>query len=314
MERPPRPIRLQDQFRAVIRVNHYSIRTEKSYWYWIRYFIRFHGMKHPKDLAASEVSEFLTWLAVHRNVAVATQNQALNAVLFLYKHVLKKELGQVHSLRAKKPKRVPVVLTKEEAGRVFELLEDPIRLMAQLMYGSGLRLMECCQLRIRDIEFDQHAILVNCGKGNKQRRTVLPESLIPQIERRIGKIRWILRRFRAPLAEGVLGSQYLFATRRFCLHALTMKDEPMLHHISKSTVQRVVRDAIRDARIRKKANCHTLRHSFATELLRSGANVVQIQELLGHKNLKTTMIYLHVNDAARLSVKSPVDGLNVDVS
>ncbi len=312
--------RLRDQLRAVMRTRRYSFRTEKSYWYWIRSFIRFHGMRHPNELGAPEVTAFLTWLAVKRNVAAATQNQALNALVFLYGKVLEQPLGDIgKTVRAKRPPRLPVVISHSEAMRIISELSMPYRLMVSLMYGSGLRLVETTRLRVKDIDFERQVIVIRSGKGGKDRTSLLPASLIPALHERIGSVRrnflskartaripvslpYALAR-KYPNAATALEWQWLVPSTTVCADEY---GRIVRHHIHTSAVQKAVKQAVARAGIGKPAGCHTFRHTFATELLKHGTDIRTVQELLGHKDLRTTQIYTHVLGKGFAGVRSPL--------
>ncbi len=311
-----------DQVRTVIRRKHYSIRTEEAYVLWIKRFILFHGKRHPKEMGASEIETFLTHLAVDLNVAASTQNQALNALLFLYREVLQQDLDlPIRAVRAKRPKRLPTVLTREEVHQVLTQLSGTHRLLAQLLYGSGLRLLECVRLRIKDIDFAQRQIIVRDGKGMQDRVTILPESLIEPLQEHLQCIK---RLHQEDLKRGY-GSVYLpYALERKYPHAhrewiwqyvfpsSRLSRDPRSgvvrrHHLSESSLQKAVRQAAKQAGIDKRVTPHTLRHSFATHLLENGYDIRTVQELLGHKDVKTTMVYTHVLRQGRLAVRSPLD-------
>lgn len=311
-----------EDVRRAMRVRHYSIRTEQSYLHWIRRFIRFHNRRHPGTMGEVEVGEFLTHLAVDRNVTPSTQNQALNALVFLYKGVLQRELGLIGNVqRAKKPSRLPVVLSREEVRRVLSNLEGEQWMMVSLLYGSGLRLMECLRLRIKDLDFDHRAIIVREGKGNKDRVTILPDELIPHLERHLENVKFLHQR---DLDEGfgtvylpyALERKYPNANREWAWqYAFPMKARSLdprsgierRHHYYPKTLQTAVKIAVRKAGITKPASSHTLRHSFATHLLESGYDIRTVQELLGHKDVKTTEIYTHVIKRGGRGVRSPLD-------
>lgn len=320
MSQPSSAPRLQEQFRAVIRLHHYSIRTEKSYWYWIRYFLRFHKMRHPLEMGPSEVNAFLTWLAVERHVAAATQNQALNAIVFLYARVLEQPLGEIGDVvRVKRPARIPVVFTHAEAMEVIGLLEEPYRLLASLMYGAGLRVVEAARLRVKDLDFDRHTITVRDGKGAKDRTTILPTALIASLQDHKQSILYQWKHqeqlYKSPVslpfalkrkyakASTSFEWQWLFTARGVCLDA----DGGLVrHHIHASSIQKAVRAAVQRSSVNKPASCHTFRHTFATELLKRGSDIRTVQTLLGHSDVRTTQIYTHVLGQAFAGVQSPL--------
>jgi len=317
----PTSKKLLDRVRDAIRVKHYSIRTEQAYVSWIKRYIYFHDVRHPAEMGAPEVEAFLTHLAVNENVAASTQNQALSALLFLYREVLHQDLGPIDALRAKKPKRLPTVLTKDEIRRVLDHLSSTHQLMAKLLYGSGLRLMECLRLRVKDVDFAQRQIIVRNGKGEKDRVTMLPESLVAPLQ---DHLRFVERLHQEDLAKG-FGAvylpyalerkypnanrewiwQYVFPSRRLSVDPRS--GVVRRHHLHESGLQKAVRAAARTAEIPKKVSCHTFRHSFATHLLEAHYDIRTVQELLGHKDVKTTMIYTHVLNRGPLAVRSPLD-------
>jgi integron integrase len=303
---------------------HYSIRTEDAYVQWIKRFILFHGKRHPLEMGESEVEAFLNHLAVEGNVAASTQNQALSALLFLYKFVLDRPLrDRIDVLRAKRPRRLPVVLTRAEVRAILTQLDDHKHLMACLLYGSGLRLMECLRLRIKDVDFGQNHILVRDGKGQKDRVTLLPRSLIEPLESQIALVRRLHERDlgegfgrvylphalaeKYPNADRQFGWQYLFPAPQRSIDPRTGIERR--HHLGETALQKVIRGAVRRAGIVKPASCHSLRHSFATHLLEGGQDIRTVQELLGHKDVSTTMIYTHVLNQGPLGVRSPIDFL-----
>ena len=316
--------RLLDQVRDAIRLKHYSIRTEETYIGWIKRFIFFHNKRHPKDMGENEIKAFLTDLAVNKNVAASTQNQAFNALLFLYREVLKQDFGNFSdTVRAKKPKKLPVVFTKTEVKLIIDQLEGVKWLMAQLMYGSGLRLMECMRVRVKDIDFSYRQITIRDGKGGNDRITMLPEITVDPLNRHLEKVKlthqldldagfgsvylpYALER-KYKNADKCWGWQYVFPSTKRSIDPRSGIERR--HHIHESVIQRAVRQSVRTAQINKTGTCHSLRHSFATHLLEAGYDIRTIQELLGHKDVSTTMIYTHVLNKGGQAVQSPGDML-----
>ncbi len=313
-----------DQVRGAIRVRHYSIRTEHAYISWIKQFIHFHGKRHPAELGDTEVCVFLTYLAQQRHVAAATQNQALNALVFMYRYVLEKPLGQLKSLtRAKKPARLPVVLSQQEITRLLSCLTNTHWLIACLMYGSGLRLMESVRMRVKDIDFSHRAVYVRDGKGGKDRVVTLADELSEPLSRHLETVKTLHERDLAdnfgrvylpyalekkyPNAAIEWGWQYVFPAQRRSLDPRS--NTQRRHHINESSVQKAVKNAVRMAKIDKPASCHSLRHSFATHLLESGADIRTVQDQLGHSDIRTTQIYTHVINRGGLAVKSPLSSI-----
>ena len=317
----PKP-RLLDRVREAIRARHYSRRTDKVYVHWIKRFIFFHGKRHPAEMGAPEVTAFLTFLAVHGKVAASTQNQALSALLFLYREVLGVELPWLDDVvRAKRPQHLPVVLTRDEVRAILQRLDGVPRLMALLLYGAGLRLLECCRLRVKDIDFATNQIVIRDGKGRKDRVTMLPAAvkapLIAHLERAREQYQADLRHGagwvelpnaltrKYPNAGRDWGWQWVFPATRFYVERLT--GQRRRHHLHESVLQRAVKDAVRGAGIAKQATCHTFRHSFATHLLEESHDIRTVQELLGHSDVSTTMIYTHVLNRGPAGVRSPAD-------
>ena len=316
------PKKLLDQMKEALRTRHYSIRTEKVYLEWARRFILFHDKRHPKDMGSQEIAAFLTDLAVKRHVAASTQNQALSALLFLYREVLQHDVGPVDSVRARKPKRLPTVLSKPQALRVISAMSGTHQLIAKLLYGSGLRAMECLRLRVKDFDFDRRLIVVREGKGEKDRMTMLPENLLTALQEHLARVKHIHTKdiadgFGAVHLPYALETKYPNANRewawQYVFPAKSLSTDPRSgltrrHHLDESALQRAVRYAARLAGIDKPVTCHTFRHSFATHLLESGYDIRTVQELLGHKDVRTTMIYTHVLNRGPLAVRSPLDG------
>jgi integron integrase len=318
--------RLLDRVRAAVRMRHYSRRTEKAYVAWIRRFIVFHEKRHPSQMAAPEVTAFLSSLAA-RGVSASTQNQALSAILFLYGAVLGQQLEWMNDIvRAQRPVRLPVVLSREEVAALLSRLHGPVWLMASLMYGAGLRLMECAELRIKDVNFDRGELTIRDGKGGKDRVTMLPvamkgelvdhfKSVKAQHEADVTAGRGSVAlpgalRTKYPNAPNEWAWQWVFPATRFYVDAET--GERRRHHLHESVLQRAVKEAVRSAGIPRPATCHSLRHSFATHLLEAGYDIRTIQELLGHRDVSTTMIYTHVLNQGGRGVRSPLDQLGPD--
>jgi len=318
------PPKLLDRVREAIRVRHYRRRTEEAYVTWIRRYIVFHRKTHPAQMGASEISQFLTWLAVDRHISASTQNQALSALLFLYKAVLTIEIGAVPPVvRARTPERLPVVLSREELAAILKQLTGTERLVVMLLYGAGLRLEECLTLRVKDIDFERQQIVVRQGKGRKDRVTMLPAAAREALTRHLADVRRI---HEADLARGfgrvVLPFaldrkfpnaatewrwQFVFPAGRICRDPRF--GPPSRYHLHESVVQKALVQAVRPAGITKRVGPHTMRHCFATHLLEDGYDIRTVQELLGHRDVRTTMTYLHVMNRGALGVKSPMDRL-----
>jgi integron integrase len=311
-----------DQVREVLRYHHYALRTEQTYCLWIKRFLAFYGMRrHPRELGAKDVERFLSDLAMKQEVAASTQRQALNAIIFLYRQVLDIELGEIAPVRGRLKRRPPTVLTKAEVQRLLFEMSGTHQLMAQLLYGCGLRLMECIRLRVQDVDFGQGRLFVRSGKGAKDRTVVLPDSVVGPLGYQIERV---LKLHDADLAAGFglvfvpeglarkypnacreRGWQYVFPSRK-------RSEDPrsgrmMRHHVRESGLQKAVKLAVGRAGINKRAGCHTMRHSYATHLLENGVNIRMVQELMGHKDVSTTEIYTHVMEKDLDTVKSPLD-------
>jgi integron integrase len=358
----PQGKKLLDQMREALQTQHYSNRTENTYVDWVKRFILFNNKRHPKDMGEPEVTAFITHLATERKVAASTQNQALSAILYLYREVIHRPLENLASIRPQKPERLPTVLTKSEALRVINALTGVHQLMAKILYGSGLRLIECIRLRVKDIDFEQHCIIVRDGKGEKDRVTMLSDSLIAPLREHLARVQQIHQQDlkdgcgtvylpyaleeKFPNASREWTWQYVFPAKAISLDPRSKTPSPIStlemgegrnggklplpptdsplpsgeglgvrsggimrrHHADESGLQKAVRAAAKLAGITEKpVSCHTFRHSFATHLLQSGYDIRTVQELLGHKDVKTTMIYTHVLQRGGLAVKSPLD-------
>lgn len=321
---PAQAPRLMEQMSNALWTRHYSPRTEKAYCQWVKRFIYFHELRHPAEMGEPEINAFLTHLAVDEHVSASTQNQALSAILFLYRNVLGREVGDLGQVaHARTPKRLPVVLTRSEVRAVMANLEGDAWLMASLLYGSGLRLSECLGLRVQDLDFERAEVTVRRGKGGKDRVTMLPLALKQPLRDHLEHVREIHLRDLAdgwgrvslpsalerkyPNAPTEWAWQWVFPQQRRWKNTRT--GEQGRHHVHDTILQRAVKDAVRRAGIEKPAGCHTLRHSFATHLLEAGYDIRTIQELLGHKNVSTTMIYTHVLNKGGRGVCSPMDDI-----
>jgi len=313
--------KLLDLVRTELRVNHYSTKTEEAYVGWIKRFILYHNKRHPNEMGKEEIQKFINHLAINDNVSSSTQNQALQAILFLYKRVLKKDVGWLDEIkRATRVKHLPVVFSKKETAKIIDNLTGIPKLVVSILYGSGLRLSEALRLRIKDIDFDYKQIVVRDGKGEKDRHTILPDSVIPDLKKHLN---WVYLKHKEDLKSGkgetilpyALGKKYPNAGKEFGWQYAFPADKFIKNkdsgkiirwHIHESTIQRAVKEAIKKAGIVKPGSPHTFRHSFATHLLENGYDIRTIQELLGHNSVKTTMIYTHVLNRG-LGVKSPLD-------
>jgi integron integrase len=313
---------LIDAVRAAFRRLHYSPRTEEAYLHWIRAFIAFHAGRHPRDLGAAEITAFLNHLAVQRRTSASTQNQALCSILFLYRRVLDRPMPDLHGLeRASRPEHLPTVLARRDVLALLDHLEPPFRLIAEILYGSGLRLMEALSLRVKDVDLERRQLMIRRGKGNHDRPALLPASARDALRAQLAHV---AARHRAELAAGrgevdlphalrtkmpaaatSLAWQYVFPASRPCTDPATGR--LVLYHLHESAVQKAVTAAARAAKLDKRVTCHTLRHSFATHLLEAGTDIRTIQTLLGHKDVRTTMVYTHVVDRGPLGVVSPLD-------
>ena len=321
MDPSTRPPGLIQRYREELQARHYARRTVTTYEQWVRRFLRFHGLRHPREMGSTEVNSFLTHLAVERRVSPSTQNQALAALLFLYRNLLERDLELASVVRARSRQRLPVVLTTEEVRAVLQRLDGIEGLVAGLLYGSGLRLMEAVRLRVQDLDFSRRELTVRDGKGGKDRRTLLPDRMVEQLRSHLQTVRALHRKDltdgwgrvelphalarKYPNAPVEWGWQWVFPQHNRWRDRTTGAEGR--HHIDPSLIQKAVRKAVLAAGISKPATCHTLRHSFATHLLERGQDIRTIQELLGHSDLKTTMIYTHVLNRGPMGVASPAD-------
>lgn len=321
---PNQDSKLMDQVKEVLRYYHYAYRTEQTYCHWIKRYLKFYGLKkHPREMGAREVERWLSHLATNGKVAASTQRQALNAVVFLYRDVLDIKLGEISPVRGRRQRHPPTVLTQTEVQQVFAHVEGTHRLMVQLLYGCGLRLMECIRLRIQDVDFGKGRVFVRGGKGGKDRTMVLPESIRQPLADHIDRVKALhaddlregfgevsipealARKY--PNACRETGWQYVFPAKRRSVDPRSGKT--MRHHVLESGLQKAMKTAVQKAGITKRAGCHTLRHSYATHLLENGVNIRVVQELMGHANVKTTEIYTHVMEKDINTVQSPLDTL-----
>jgi len=316
------PPRLLDQVRRVLHLKHFSIRTEEAYTRWIKRYVIFHGKRHPAEMGAPEIRAFLSHLATEGEVAAATQNQAFAALLFLYRDVLEIELGAIEDVvRARRPAKLPAVFSRSEVQAVLAQLQGTHWLAASLLYGAGLRLLECLRLRVKDLDFERGQIAVRDGKGQKDRITMLPDRLKGPLEDQIERVRVLHARdldegygavylpyalgWKSPGAPRSLAWQYVFPAPSRSVDPRS--GEARRHHLSESALQKAVAEAVRKSGISKSGSCHTFRHSFATHLLEAGYDIRTVQELLGHKDVRTTMIYTHVLNRGGMGVRSPLD-------
>jgi integron integrase len=321
---PAPPPKLLDRVRHACRVRHYSLRTEDAYHDWVRRFILFHHKRHPDTMAEPEVNAFLTHLAVDGRVAASTQNQALSALLFLYEHVLNRPLNRLGGVvRAARPRRLPIILSRAEVQRIFGHLEGTPRLIALLLYGAGLRVMECLSVRVHDLDFDRHEILVRHGKGGKDRRTMLPAATADLLRAHLDRVKGLAEADRAAGVPGVylpdaIGRKYPSAGEtwgwQWVFPSAVLSVDPRTgirrrHHAHPSAVNRSIVKAVKAAGITKHATAHSFRHAFATHLLEDGQDIRTVQQLLGHTSVETTMVYTHVLNQGGLGVRSPADRL-----
>jgi integron integrase len=314
--------KLLDQVKEIARLKHLSIRTEEAYLHWIKRYILFHHKRHPAEMGENEIRDFLKHLACEKYVSSSTQNQALNAIIFLYKYVLNKELGMIEDVpRANRTARLPVVFSPDELQTIFHHLNGTSKLVAKLLYGTGMRLLEALRLRVQDVDFENQYITVRQGKGDKDRRVPLPRTLVQELKRQIEKTQLQHQHDKAAglgdvllpdalqikfkTASQELGWQFLFPAAQYATDPRT--GLLVRHHLHVTCIQRPVTEAIKKSNINKQGSCHSFRHSFATHLLENGYDIRTVQELLGHSDVRTTMIYTHVLNKKGLAVRSPLD-------
>lgn len=321
--RPMNTAEFMQDLRGAIRVRHYSLRTENSYIKWVQKFLQFYRLQNPRSLGEQQINTFLSHLAVHENIAASTQNQALCAIIFFFKNVLDKEVGDLSLIWAQKSRKIPVVLSRDEVKSLLSHLDNEYKLMALLMYGAGLRLLEVLRLRIKDVDFNYKQLLIRDAKGHKDRVTPLPESTVSLLEHQIKHVEQLHKKDlsdgygsvylpyaldrKYPNAEYELKWQYVFPA--FRISKDPRSGQYQRHHLHESVLQKIIKQAVRKAGIQKPATSHTLRHSFATHLLEDGYDIRTVQELLGHNSVETTMIYTHVIQKGGRAVKSPADKL-----
>ncbi|MCC7119425.1 MAG: integron integrase [Anaerolineales bacterium] len=317
-----KPKKLMDQVGDALRTKHYSYRTEQTYKDWIKRYILFHNKRHPKEMGEDELRAFIAHLTNERKVATSTSNQALSAILFLYRVVLQTEITLPPDLsKASRPKRLPTVLSQPEAMKIIALMRGTSRLMTKILYGSGLRIMECLRLRVKDLDFDNRQIIVRGGKGDNDRATIFPDSISAELKQQLQDVKALHQKdlaegYGETLLPGALDKKYTNASKawewQFIFPASQRSTDPLTgvvrrHHLDETVLQKAIREAASRADVNKQVSPHTFRHSFATHLLQSGYDIRTVQELLGHKDVKTTMIYTHVLQRGGLAVKSPLD-------
>lgn len=317
-------LKLMDRLQQALRSRHYSLRTEQAYRRWVLQYIKFHGLRHPGEMGEAEINQFLSDLAMNRKVGASTQNQALAAILFLYRHVLGREVGDLGEVvRARKSQRVPVVMSKTEVAEVIRHLQGRIKLMVELIYGTGMRLSECLRLRVKDVDFSRNEITIHSGKGGKDRVVMLPRTLQHGLKRHLQGVRRIhaedlAQGWGGVVLPGALDRKYASASKEWRWQWVFPQEKRWVnrktgkegrHHVDATVIQRAIKLSVDKCDLSKHVTCHTFRHSFATHLLERGYDIRTVQSLLGHKDLKTTMIYTHVLNRGPAGVRSPLDDL-----